>query len=284
MEHRGLPVVVLAAILSGGCGAAIYARPRMDPMRFPEPPRDAITFWGHACAYIDVGGFGIVTDPVFTRSYALIRRRIIPAPPPASYDQARLVLLSHAHQDHLSRKTLAGFAPGTTVLCPAPSAKHLSGMNLRVRVVRPGDEVRFPGGTILAVAARHPGGRLSRKARSDGRAVGYVIRTATTTIYYSGDTEYFPGIAAIGARYRPEVALLNLNVHLHSHDALLAIVDLGMPTVVPIHLGAYDGTSARAGPRWRAELVEALGSTVVPLEVGESLPLPLPAGDDSRAR
>ncbi len=212
---------------------------------------------------------------------AIIRRRLIAAPPPESFDQADVVLISHAHQDHLNPKTLARFTPGTIVLCPRPAAKYAAGLGLRVRVMRPGDELIFPGGAIVAVTAHHAGGRHSLKARSDGRALGYIIRGPRTTIYYSGDTEYFPGIAAIGSKYRPDIALLNVNAHLHSDDAVFAIAGLGMPRVVPMHLGAYDGKSSRLGPRWRAELVEALGSTVVPLEIGQSIPLPQPARDSA---
>ena len=276
--------MLLVSATAAGFAPAVHAKPRIDPILYPEPPTDAITFWGHACAYIDIGGFGIVTDPVFAKSYAVIRRRLVPAPPRESFDQADLVLISHAHQDHLNPRTLARFTPGTTVLCPRPAAKYIAGLGLRVRVMRPGDEFAFPGGTVIAVAAHHPGGRHSLKARSDGRALGYIIRSPRHTVYYSGDTEYFPGIAAIGSKYRPDVALLNVNAHLHSEDAIFAVAGLGMPSVVPMHLGAYNGNSKRLGPRWRAELIEALGSTIVPLEIGESLPLSHAARDSAGVR
>ena len=102
----------------------------------------------------------------------------------------------------------------------------------------------------------------------------YVIRTTKVTIYYSGDTSYFQGFATIGAKYRPDIALLNVNRHLHSVDALFAIAELGTPVVIPAHYGAYSGPSARLAPRWRSELVQALGPTIVPLEVGESMRIP----------
>jgi L-ascorbate metabolism protein UlaG (beta-lactamase superfamily) len=258
---------------TGACSPAVLGRSRIVPVEYSEPKSDAITFWGHACAYIDVGGFGIVTDPVFSRKYATIRRRLISSPPGTAYDQTRIILISHAHQDHLDPPTLARFSPRTTILAPAPAARYLRKRGIKARSMWPGDEVPFPGGTIVAVTAHHPGYRLSLKARSDGRAIGYVIRTRNSTIYYTGDTEYFSGFAAVAARFRPDVTLLNLNAHLHSWDAFLAIQDLGAPTVVPMHLGAYDGKSKRLGPRWRAELIDRFGAQIVPLEVGESLSL-----------
>ena len=275
MTPRTLLVLVAVIVSSAVCTPAIHARPRVDPVLYSEPPADAITFWGHACVYIDVRGFGIVTDPAFMGRWAIIRHRMIPIPPPEAYDQARVVLISHAHQDHLDPKALARFSPGTVILAPAPAARYLAQRGIRAHVMVPGSEYRIPGGSIVAVAAFHPGGRNAIKARADGRALGYVIRTARTTIYYSGDTKYFPGFATIGAKYRPDIALLNVNRHLHSSDALLAIEDLGAPIVIPSHYGAYSGSSARVASRWRRELVQALGATLVPLEVGESMPIPV---------
>lgn len=238
-----------------------------------EPERNAITFWGHACAYIDVAGVGIVTDPVFTNHYATIRRRLVPAPAPEAYDQTRVVLISHSHHDHLSAKTLERFPRDAVILAPAPAVRYLARRGIAARVMAPGDEFAIPGGSIVAVAAYHPGGRHSLKARADGQALGYVIQTSEATIYYSGDTEYFDGLAAIGSRFDPDIALLNINAHLHSPEAIVAVSDLGMPIVLPIHYGAYNGKSVRLGPYWRAELARAIGPTVVPIEVGESFPI-----------
>ncbi|HEV8481873.1 MAG TPA: MBL fold metallo-hydrolase, partial [Candidatus Eisenbacteria bacterium] len=99
-----------------GCAATRSGVRVEDAALFREPERNAVTFWGHACAYVDVGGFGIVTDPVFETSYVPLRPRIVPVPPPAAYDQTRVILISHAHQDHLDRRTLERFSPGVVIL------------------------------------------------------------------------------------------------------------------------------------------------------------------------
>jgi L-ascorbate metabolism protein UlaG (beta-lactamase superfamily) len=274
MGHRAVVALAAGVLGASGCSSSMHARPRVDPILYSEPAANAITFWGHACSYIDVGGFGIVTDPVFAPTWAVLRHRMLPIPPPEAYDQTRIVLISHAHEDHLDPKALARFSSRTVILAPAPAVRFLLKRGIRARVMRPGGEYSFPGGTIIAVAAHHPGGRYAvMKARGDGRALGYVIRTPSATLYYSGDTNYFDGFAAVGATYRPDIVLLNVNRHLHSRDALSAIADLGDPTVIPTHYGAYSGPSARLASRWRGELVRALGPLVVPLEVGESMPL-----------
>lgn len=182
-------------------------------------------------------------------------------------------MISHAHQDHLSPTTLAGFPRTATILCPEPAYRHVEDLGLPVKVMRPWEVYRFEGGAVVAIPAHHPGGRSSLNAEADGGALGYVIHAPGFTLYYSGDSDYFEGFRLVGERFRPDLVILNVNLHLHSTDAVRAIVDLGTPKVIASHWGAYTGNNAVWTPRWRAELEQILGSVMVPLAVGESLPL-----------
>jgi len=261
------------------CAPGFLGNSRVDPSLYPEPARDAITFWGHATCYIDVGGYGIITDPVFSRSYSPFHGRKVPAPPFTDYDQARVILLSHAHRDHLDPGTLKRFPEGTLVLCPEPSAGYLDGLGLQVRVMHLWDEVPIPGGRIVAVPASHPGGRNSLSAAADGRALGYVIHALGHTVYYSGDTEYFEGLFDIRRTQSPDIAILNVNAHLHGYDVLLAAAALGYPRVLAAHHGAYGGFNARHAAGWREDLHRLLEDAEW-LEVGETQPI----AETARAR
>ena len=262
---------LLLLALAPGCAATLA---RVDSSMFPDPPRNAITFWGHACCYIDVGGFGIVTDPMFENS-ATFRRRKVPAPPRSAYAGARVILISHAHDDHLSPATIATFPESTLVLCPEPSARYLSEPGRVVRTMKPGDEFEYPGGRIVAVAAHHPGGRFSNDAEADGRALGYVIYAPEARLYYSGDTDPFPGFEAVARAHQPTLVILNVNGHLKSMDAVRAAQSLGAQTVVPVHYGVFGYLfwGERKAPRSYEELSRHLGPILVPLELGRSLPL-----------
>jgi len=239
---------------------------------------NAITFWGHASCYIDVGGYGIVTDPVFETKLH-VRRRKVPAPPPVAYAGARVILVSHAHDDHLSPRTIESFPESTVVLCPVPAATYLQHVRQPVRPMRPGDEVAFPHGTIVAVPAHHPGSRRGVDAEVDGRALGYVIRTPQDTIYVTGDTDLCPEIGRVGARYQPTHVLLHVNGHLKGMDAVRAARAIGARAIVPIHWGAYGyyWIHEQRQPRTMKVLRAELGSTLVRLGLGESLPLAGPA-------
>jgi L-ascorbate metabolism protein UlaG (beta-lactamase superfamily) len=203
----------------------------------------------------------------------MLLRRKAPVPPPSAYDQARVILISHAHRDHLSPASISRFPASVTVLCSKESAAYLSGLDLRMEVMEPGEEYAFPGGTIIAVPAKHPGSRWSLDSEPDGRALGFVIRTPAVTLYYSGDSDYFSGFADIGRTYAPDLALININAHLHGENALRAIGDLGAPTVIPLHHGAYRNLSELRSPYWHDELARDLGPRFVRLAVGESFPL-----------
>ena len=100
-----------------------------------------------------------------------------------------------------------------------------------------------------------------------------MIETAEATVYVSGDTDYFDGMEEIGTRYRPDLAVLNVNAHLPPGDAMRAMHSLGAQRAIPVHMGAYGNRAGRRGQRWRKEFLELAGEHGAPLAVGQSLPL-----------
>lgn len=264
---------VLSAILLAGCAPVLIVHQPIDASLYPEPASNALTFWGHASVYMDVEGLGIVTDPVFEERYSIFHGRTIPRPPPEAYDQTSIILISHAHHDHLDPATLKRFSPRAIILCPEPSAKHVRDLGPAVLVMKPGDEYPFPGGRIIAVAAHHPGNRWIGKAAADGRALGYVVQTDEATVYFSGDTDYFEGMEEIGARYHPDLAVLNVNAHLPPADAIHAMHSVGAHRVVPVHMGAYGNRAGKRGQKWRKEFLEMASTSGIPLAVGQSVSL-----------
>jgi len=263
-------LLMLAGSTLSGCVAGFGLHYTPDLELYGEPPQNAITFWGHAAMYIDIDGYGIVTDPVFEPVYAAFHRRFIPSPPHEAFDQTRLVLISHPHNDHLSAKTLKRFSDSAVILCPTRSAKYMDELGQRIITMRPGDTYEFDGGEVIAVAEYHPGYRYSFKAKPDGRALGYVIRTPERTLYYTGDSRYFEVFQQVGTTYKPDVVIMNVNTHLRRQEALRAIRELNPTTVIPAHFGAYRGSNERKTPGYRRELAEMLGSMWVELAVGES--------------
>jgi len=269
-QHSFGAVVAAVCLLAAGCSGLA----RTDGGVFPPPERNTITFWGHACSYIDIEGVGVVTDPVF-RSTLISRHHRGPVPPPSSYAGARVILISHAHPDHLDPPSLRTFPDAAVILCPEPSAKYLEDAGHEVHVMRAGEVYLFAGGTITAIAMQHMGSRWGVRAATDGRALGYVIETPAGTIFYTGDSNYFSGFAEVGWTYDPDVLLINVNGHLVGADALRAAWATQARVVVPMHWGTYPywifGGNNR--PRDEDMMRRAMGERLRILEVGQSMAL-----------
>ncbi|MZD04601.1 MBL fold metallo-hydrolase [Streptomyces sp. SID5785] len=205
-----------------------------------------ITWWGHATCTVEDAGTRVLTDPLFTRRLAHLRRRR-GAPPPPSAARADLVLVSHLHADHLHVPSLARLAPGTRVLVPRGTGRSVPGLRrlrgLRITEVGPGDAVASGDVTVRVVPAEHDGRRLPVGPHR-APALGYVVEGEART-YFAGDTGLFDGMAeAVGT---VDVALLPVGGwgpylgphHLDPERAAQALARLAPRSAVPVHYGTY---------------------------------------------
>ena len=254
--------------------SSLVPAPKEDGDFFPPPLRNHVTFWGHACCYVDVDGFGIVTDPVFTGRY-IFRRRKIPVPPLQSRSGTRLILVSHAHMDHLHPESIEMFPDSAVVLCPWTVAKYIEESGRDLRIMRTGDTYKYPHGTIIAVHAEHPGKRYALRKGGADDAIGFVITTPYGNVYYSGDTGYFEGMIDIGATWQPQIAIINITPHLRGGSAVRAVWATRAEIVIPVHFGAYDYIlfGPLKQPRGYGDIESMISEQAVLLQPGESLSL-----------
>ncbi|MGW2488094.1 MBL fold metallo-hydrolase [Streptomyces sp. NPDC001606] len=205
-----------------------------------------ITWWGHATCTVEDANTRVLTDPLFARRLAHLRRRR-GAVPPAEARRADLVLVSHLHADHLHLPSLAALAPGTRLLVPRGAPRAVPGLrrlrHLRLTEVVPGDEVRAGGVSVRVVPALHDGRRLPVGPRRSP-ALGYVV-TGEARTYFAGDTGLFDAMAE---RVGPvDVALLPVGGwgpylgegHLDPGRAARALARLAPRAAVPVHYGTY---------------------------------------------
>ncbi|MCP3819100.1 MBL fold metallo-hydrolase [Streptomyces sp. A3M-1-3] len=205
-----------------------------------------ITWWGHATCTVEDSGVRVLTDPLFARRLAHLRRRRGELPPPEAA-VAEAVVVSHLHADHLHLPSLARLAPGTRLIVPrgarqaVPRLGKLTG--LRVTEVAPGDEVRVADVVVRAVSARHDGRRLPVGPHRSP-ALGFVVSGEART-YFAGDTGLFESMAdEVGP---VDVALLPVggwgpylgHGHLDAARAAQALARLAPRSAVPVHYGTY---------------------------------------------
>jgi L-ascorbate metabolism protein UlaG (beta-lactamase superfamily) len=222
----------------------------------------AITFIGHSSFLIQIGGRAILIDPVFATRLLLLRRQRRPGLRVRDLPPIDVVLLTHAHMDHLNRPSLRAITREMRRRgLPAPMAIVPNGVEDLVRTLGFNKVVALNWweSTVLpcasaveairvtATPARHWGARMFRDShRGFG---GYVLQTSgSPTIYHSGDTAYFNAFAEIGRRLQPDVALLPIGayfpdsyraVHTSPEEALKAFLDLGASTMIPMHYNTF---------------------------------------------
>ncbi|MEU0337274.1 MBL fold metallo-hydrolase [Streptomyces sp. NPDC006193] len=205
-----------------------------------------ITWWGHATCTVEDAHTRVLTDPLFARRLAHLRRRR-GAVPPAEARRADVVLVSHLHADHLHLPSLAGLGRGTRLLVPRGAPRAVPGLRrlrgLRVTEVAPGDEVRVGELLVRVVPALHDGRRLPVGPQR-APALGYVVEGEART-YFAGDTGLFDAMAE---RVGPvDVALLPVGGwgpylgegHLDAARAAAALARLAPRAAVPVHYGTY---------------------------------------------
>jgi L-ascorbate metabolism protein UlaG (beta-lactamase superfamily) len=205
-----------------------------------------ITWWGHATCTIEDSDIRVLTDPLFARRLAHLRRRSGAVPPPEAR-RADLALVSHLHADHLHLPSLAALAPGTRLLVPRGALRAVPGLRrlrrLRIAEVSPGDQTMVGDLVVRAVPARHDGRRLPVGPHRSP-ALGYVVEGEART-YFAGDTGLFDDMAKeVGP---VDVALLPVGGwgpylgegHLDAGRAAQALARLSPRSAVPVHYGTY---------------------------------------------
>ncbi|MFG2374673.1 MBL fold metallo-hydrolase [Streptomyces sp. NPDC048504] len=205
-----------------------------------------ITWWGHATCTIEDSDVRVLTDPLFARRLAHLRRRRGAVPPPEAR-RADLALVSHLHADHLHLPSLATLAPGTRLLVPRGALRAVPGLRrlrqLRIDEVSPGDQTMIGDLVVRAVPARHDGRRLPVGPHRSP-ALGYVVEGEART-YFAGDTGLFDDMAKeVGP---VDVALLPVGGwgpylgegHLDAGRAAQALARLSPRSAVPVHYGTY---------------------------------------------
>jgi len=215
----------------------------------------AVTFIGHSSFFVQIGGKNLLFDPNFAKWIFVLKRLRRPGVRIRELPPIDVVLVSHAHFDHLHRPSLraisrhsrrrGGQAP--IIIVPKHVTDLVSDLGFRqVIELETWDQFTFHGLTITQTPANHWGARVFRDMhRGFG---GYVVKSNQHSIYHAGDTAYFQGFSEIGRRLRPELALLPIgaysppsyrHVHTNPEDAVQAFLDLNARWMVPMHYGTF---------------------------------------------
>ncbi|MFD0361533.1 MBL fold metallo-hydrolase [Nocardia sp. GCM10030253] len=293
-------------------------RPRgVIPLETPVVPQEAadlaVTWYGHASALVEVDGYRILTDPVWSErvspSLMVGPTRMHPVPTPLSeLPPVDAVIISHDHYDHLDKATIRELVLGQAApfLVPIGIGAHLRHWGVpehRIIELDWGGSIslaalgRERDGTDLVITcteARHFSGR--GLVRNTTLWASWSIVGPTRRVYFGGDTGYTKAFAEAGTALGPfDLTLLPIgayderwpDVHMNPEEAVRAHADLcvgdpGHGVLVPIHWAtfnlAFHGWSEPV--RRMVEAARAAGTAIaVPMPGQRVDPNGLPARD-----
>lgn len=237
-----------------------------DPAR---PP--ALTWIGHATVLLQVAGVTILTDPMFSRfaspvPFAGPRRFQPPGVALDALPRVDVVLISHAHFDHLDLRSVRRLAQqaGGPPLFLVPAGldtwfdAHVPGVSSRgasptVRALEWDTQAdtlaAAPGFTFHFLPVQHWSNR-SLFRRNDTAWGSWAVLHDRFRFWFSGDLGCSDDIAQIGARFsRFDLAAIPIGAyeprwlmrqqHVSPDEAVQVMLDAGADRAVAIHWGTF---------------------------------------------
>ncbi|HEV3270986.1 MAG TPA: MBL fold metallo-hydrolase [Candidatus Methylacidiphilales bacterium] len=207
----------------------------------------SITWIGHASFLIQTPRHNILVDPNWANWLIVIKRLKRAGLSIHDLPNIDLVLITHAHFDHLNRRTLRAVAARQPIVVPSGVASLVHDLGFeKVHEMNWWDEWEYRDLKVTFTPAKHWGARvLHDQHRGYG---GFVIGFEGRQVYHCGDSAYFSGFREIGRRLAPEIALLPIgayeppsgrDVHMGPEEAVQAFHELKSKTFVPMHFGTY---------------------------------------------
>jgi len=212
-----------------------------------------ICWLGHATTLINFYGVKILTDPVFGDRIGVNlgvgslgpKRYVAPALSFEELPPADVLLLSHAHMDHMDAATLGRISPGTFTVTARETADVFRGNGLReVSELRWGEKKIFHSAKgeleIEAFEVKH---WVQRWPAGKSRGYnGYVLRREGKAVLVGGDTAQTKLFSEIKSRGPFEAAIMPIGAYqpwIWNHCTPEQAVEManlaGAKYIVPVH-------------------------------------------------
>ena len=225
-----------------------------------EPLTGLRAIWlGHSSVYIELDGFRLLVDPVFSDYaspfYGIGPKRTHP-PPIALADLPRIdvVMISHDHYDHLDMRTIQHLSSkGTQFLVPLGVGAHLDEWEIpdsQITELDWWESTEIAGVTIVCTPAQHYSSRgifdYKETLWSSWSIIGPKHR-----VFYSGDTGFANHFQSIGSQLGPfDLSIMKIGQygpgaswiysHMNPEDAIEAHLAVRAHRMLPVSWATFN--------------------------------------------
>ncbi len=222
-----------------------------------------ITYYGHSCFSVQLGGKIILFDP-FIRYNELAKHINISTLHPD------YILLSHGHEDHIADAITIAQQTGCKVVASWEIVRWLNLQGIQnTHPMNTGGKWNFDFGTVKCVVAHHSSGLPD--GSYGGNPMGFVITAAEGNLYYSGDTALTLDMQLIPKWANLQVAILPIgdNFTMDVADAIEASNFVQCATVLGVHYDTFGFIKVN-----KEEAIEAFanaGKTLLLPAIGQTI-------------
>lgn len=205
---------------------------------------------GHTTVLLKIEGFWVLTDPIFSDRAGIdlgittlgIKRLVAPALSISELPKLDLLLLSHAHMDHMDVPSLRKLENrGTAVVLARYNSDLIRSKGFReVHELGWDQRIRVGPATIRAFPVNHWGARL----RSDNHRGynGYTLELGRWRVLFGGDTGQTPEFARLRGPRPFHLAIMPIGAynpwrrrHCTPEEAWRMSQDAGAEHLLPVH-------------------------------------------------
>ena len=252
-------VAISLAIFSLAILAIAFADKPMDAVIKPTPAiwlddRITISNLGHATVLMNFFGVRIISDPSLFDKVGLsfdsiftIGPKRVSAPPlkPAELQDVQLILITHAHMDHLDVPSLKALPKSATVVVCDKCSRIVAPLGFAdVRELKWRESTDFGGLKITALGARHWGKRWPPYGMDYGFD-SFVLEKNSRRVLIACDSAYTDLFGEL-ASAPPDVAIFSNGAydpwiwnHANPEQVWSMFKQTGAAYLVPIHWGTF---------------------------------------------
>lgn len=214
----------------------------------PKTGRVRVTWIGHAAFFLQFADHALMVDPNWAGWHGFVRRQRRPGLNLREIPELDLVLVTHAHFDHLHKPSLKVLQARDGIVVPLGSQSLVRRLGFpRVHEMKIWQRLELAELHITHTPSHHWGARYLHDTHRDYG--GYLIESGGKSVFHCGDSAWFDGFSEIGRRLPDiDVALMPIgayeapsgrDVHMNPEEAVRAFAELGAKVMIPMHYGTF---------------------------------------------